>query len=169
MDFKDLAARYFLMIALGLFIGIFYIVFLPLTLYPLYFLLKIFFTASLSANIITANGISIEIIDACVAGSAYFLLLILNFSTPKIKFRKRMMLLAIDFSAFLLFNIIRIFILSVLLVNGSIFFDLIHLIFFYAVSVLLVVLIWIITAKIFEIKKIPFVSDITLLYRKARK
>lgn len=151
------------MLILGIFLNVFYIIFTPLTIYPLYFLLNIFFSASIAGNIIIADGASIEIINACIAGSAFYLLLVLNLSTPKIKLKKRVLILLFDYSILLAFNIIRIFLLSILLVNNSAFFDITHKIFWYALSIIFVFLIWIFTIKIFKIKEVPFVSDIKLL------
>ena len=159
IDWKDLILRYSLMILAGIFLNVFYIIFQPLTVYPVYFLLNIFYEASVSGNVISANGIQIEIVNACIAGSAFLLLLILNFSTAKIKWKKRLSILMFNFAVFLIINIIRIFVLTILLVNQSVFFDAVHLILWHAVSILLVFLIWILTVRIVGIKKIPFVSD----------
>ncbi|MEM2956045.1 MAG: pacearchaeosortase [Candidatus Pacearchaeota archaeon] len=159
MDFKDLIFRYTLMLFFGIFLNIFYLVFSPLTIYSVYILLSIFYKTTIIENIIIANNTEIEIINACVAGSAYFLLFILNFSTAKIKFKKRIFILLADCGIFLLINILRIFFLSVLLINNSIFFNTAHFILWYAVSILLVILIWIFTVKFAEIKEIPFISD----------
>lgn len=161
----DFFLRYSPLIIVGIFSAqIFYFLFLNLTLYPVYFLLKIFFNLSLEANVIWINSISIEIIEACVAGSAYFLLLILNLSTPGIKLKKRISLMLFSFSVFLAVNILRIFFLSIMLISGNSFFDITHKIFWYAGSTIFVVGIWFLSVKIFKIKKIPLYSDIKMLY-----
>jgi len=49
---------------------------------------KLFFESSLMGNIILVNKIPVEIISACIAGSAYYLLFILNLSIPNIKIKK---------------------------------------------------------------------------------
>ena len=165
---KDIIARYLLMIAIGI-LGVFYAVFKPLTVYSAYFILNLFYQATLSGAVLTVNSMDIEIIDACIASSAYFLLFILNFSTRKIRFDKRILVFFIDSGIFLVFNVLRIVGMSVLLIKGSIFFETVHLIFWYAVSVLAVFLIWILTAKIFDIKEIPFVSDFLYVRKMLRK
>lgn len=95
----DLVIRYSILLIIGIFgTSFFYSLFTFLTIQPVYLLLSIFFNPSLIANIIIINNLPIEIIGACVAGSAYYLLLILNLSMPKIKLGKRIFLLLFSFS-----------------------------------------------------------------------
>jgi exosortase/archaeosortase family protein len=168
MKTADMVLRYLVMVFSGFFLSIFYIVFTPATVYPVYWLLKIFYSAGLSGLILTVNGKEIEIINACIAGAAYFLLLALNLSTRNIFLKKRVKILLVSFSAFLILNIARIFLLSVLLINEAFFFDIAHLLFWYVLSVLFVFLIWIFTAKIFRIKEIPFISDFCYLKKEIK-
>ena len=149
---------------------IFYFIFTPLTVYPTYFLLNLFFDASLisEAVIMIGQRVPIEIIDACVAGSAYYFLLILNLTTGKIKIKTRIYMVLFAFSLFLIINIIRIFLLSLLAVSGSSFFGITHILFWYLLSTIFVVGIWFAQVKIFKIKEIPFYSDIKFLYRQSR-
>ncbi|MBI3622835.1 pacearchaeosortase [Candidatus Pacearchaeota archaeon] len=141
-----------------------YTIFRPLTIFPVYYLLRIFFNASLNHNIIFI-GIPIEIIDACIAGSAYFLLLFLNLSIPKIKFSKRVKLILFSFLVLLLINIFRIFLLSLLAASGSSLFDIAHKFFWYSLSIIFVVGIWFFEVKLFKIKQIPVYSDLQPLYK----
>ena len=164
MDLKGIFLRYALIILSGIFMSVFYTVFLPLTLYPVYILLSIFYQVSLSGSIITAGSEQISIIEACVAGSAYFLLFALNLALPGLKFGKRALMLIFGFSVFLILNILRIFFLSVLLINQSSAFNTAHQILWYAVSILLVILIWVATIRLFRIKQTPFLSDFKRLY-----
>ncbi len=158
--------RYLILILLSLSsLSIFYLAFEPLTLYPTYFLLKLFFDSNLSGNIITImNNLNIEIISACVAGSAYYLLLILNLSIQNVKLSKRIKMLLFAFLIFLTFNIIRIFGLGLIYVYDSPIFDFTHKLFWYFVSTILVVGIWFLEVSIFKIKEIPFVEDLKFLY-----
>jgi exosortase/archaeosortase family protein len=166
----DLILRYLILIIFGISnSAIFYFLFTSLTVYPVYFLLKIFFDTSLVSSILTINNTSIEIIGACVAGSAYFLLLILNLSTRGIKLEKRILVLLFSFFSLLIFNILRIFLLSALLISGTSFFDVAHKLFWYVGSVFFVVLIWFSSVKLFKIKEIPFYSDIICLLDHSRK
>jgi len=160
----EIVSRYTILILTGfLSIQIFYFLFTSFTIYPTYFLLKLFFNASLIYNTILINSLPVEIIGACIAGSAYYLLLILNLSTPKIKLRKRITMLLFSFFLFLIINILRIFSLSILFVSGVSFFDLAHKLFWYVGSVVFVVGIWFLSVKIFKVKEIPFYSDIVFL------
>lgn len=146
---------------------LFYLIFSPLTAYPVYWLLGLSYPVSLigARIILISRSIPIELISACIAGSAYYLLTILNLSTPGIKAGKRIAMLLAAFAVFLVVNILRIFILSKMAVTGSSFFDITHLFFWYSVSTILVVAIWFLEVKAFRIKGIPFYSDIKFLYK----
>lgn len=167
--FLDIIIRYLILVLVALpNLFIFYFVFTALTVYPVYFLLGLFFdVAFLSKVYILVNNVPIELISACIAGSAYYLLLVLNLATPKIKLKTRIYALLFSLAAFLILNILRIFILSALAVTGFSFFDVTHLIFWYGFSTIIVVGIWFAEVKIFRIKEIPFYSDIKFLYKKS--
>ena len=169
-QFLDISLRYAILILLALpGFAIFYFVFAPLTIYPIYFLLGLFFDVSLMGDIIFINEIPIELIGACIAGSAYYLLSILNLSTPKIKLQKRIKILHLSFGVFLILNILRIFFLSLVFMSGSALFDITHKLFWYIGSILFVVGIWFAEVKLFKIKEIPFYSDIKFLYKQSKK
>lgn len=142
---------------------LFYEVFTPLTIYPVSSLLNLITNTVLVGNTYMLNGFSITIIDACVAGSAYYLLLLLNFSVP-MNPKKRILSIAFSLGSFLALNILRIFIFSVLLITSFQFFDITHKLFWYLISAIIVFLIWILTIKIFRIKEIPFYTDLKYLY-----
>ena len=166
----DVIIRYSILLVIGI-LGtpFFYSIFTFLTIEPVYLLLNIFFNPSLISNIIIINNLPIEIIGACVAGSAYYLLLILNLSMPRIKLGKRIMLLLFSFSLLLILNILRIFLLSVLYVSQFSLFDIAHKLFWYVGSIVFVVGIWFLSVWIFKIKEIPFYSDIKSLFNKKKK
>jgi exosortase/archaeosortase family protein len=111
------------------------------------------------------NNLFIEIIEACVAGSAYYLLLILNLSTPSIKFPKRFKLILISFASLLIVNIIRIVFLSAVFVTGASWFDIAHKVFWYVGSIIFVLVIWFLEVKYYKIKSIPFYSDLKFIYK----
>ena len=140
----DMVIRYLSLIIFALpNLWIFYFIFTPLTIYPVYFLLNIFFDASLSGNIITLrNCIQIEMIDACIAGSAYYLLFVLNVSVPGIKLKKRINMILLSFLVFLIVNILRIFLLSLIFITGYAWFEITHKLFWYLLSTIFVVSIW---------------------------
>lgn len=136
---------------------IFYALFTPLTLYLSCAILSIFYSVSIEHSAIMINGNVINIIDACAAGSAYFLLFILNFSTPKIK--KRLAVLIANFLIFLAVNVLRIVLLSSLFLSDFKYFTEAHAIGWHMISALFVVIIWIATVNIAKIKEIPIYSD----------
>ena len=160
----DLLIRYLILIILGVFIGVFYKGFAPLTIYPVYFILNLFYPVYLLSNILMVNSTIIEIISACIASSAYYLFIILNLSTPDIETKKRIKMLLIAFLSFLILNILRIVFLSMLYVSGSSLFDFTHELFWYVISVVFVVGIWFAQVKYYKIKTIPFYSDLKLIY-----
>lgn len=141
-------------------LNLFYLVFTPLTIYPLYFLLDLFFNPVLIQNTIILNNIAIEIIKPCIAGAAYYLLLILNLSIPQTSIKNTLTRLAFAFSSLLLLNIARILILILIFIKVPPLFDITHKVFWYSVSILFVVLIWFAEVKLFKIKSIPFYTDI---------
>ena len=163
-------ARYLLLLAFGFFaMSLFYIVFTPLTVYPSYFLFKIFYNTSfLVKETIYFKNIALYIAPSCVAGAAYFLLTILNFTTP-IPLFKRILSILFSYIAFLLINILRIFLFAVFFVSAFSLYNLTHLVFWYAISTLIVFFVWLLTIRIFSIEKIPFYSDFRFLYALTRK
>lgn len=166
----DIIFRYLILILVGFTnSGIFYLIFTLVTIYPVYFLLGLFFNPSLASNIIILNNIPIEIIGSCIAGSAYYLLLILNLATPGIKIKKRICIFLFSSLAFLTLNILRIVLLSIMFVSGVSLFDITHKLFWYLGSTIFVVGIWFLSVKIFKIKEIPFYSDIMFLLASSKK
>ena len=144
-------------------LAIFYTIFTPLTIYPVYFLLNLISPTTLSGTALFFKGFQIKIVEACVAGSAYYLLLILNLTTP-MPFKKRIYSIFFLFFSFLLINITRIFAFSILLTKSFSLFKFTHLLFWYFLSGIFVFLIWFFNTKLFKIKEIPIYSDIKKLY-----
>lgn len=172
INILDIVLRYFILALVAVpNLWLFYMLFTPLTVYPVYWLISLVYNASvISKDVVLINQFfSIELTKACIAGSAYYLLLILNLSTPKISLSKRAKMIVFSFVAFLIVNILRIFILSIVAVSGSGFFDITHRIFWYSLSTIFVVAIWFAEIWIFKIKEIPFYSDINFLYKNIKK
>jgi exosortase/archaeosortase family protein len=139
---------------------LFYLIFTPLTIYPVYFLIKtIFSNAILQDTTIVFNNISIQLVEACIAGSAYFLLFVLNFTTP-MPVKKRIKSLLFSFLLLLIINIFRIFIFSILFANRFSLFNLLHMLVWYGLSAIIVFLVWIATIKIYNIKEVPIYTDV---------
>lgn len=142
---------------------VFYLIFTPLTVYPSYYLLSLFYPTTLNNHLITAGSAQIEIIDACIAGSAYYLLFLLNLSVL-MPARTRILSLLFSFSLFLVVNIARIFIFSLLYINNSRYFFLTHLLVWYILSGIIVFLVWLVTIKAFKIQETPFYTDLKYIY-----
>ena len=169
MDNKEavsLSIRYLILILLGIFLSLFYFVFMPLTVWPVYWFLSFLDagTRMFEGNMIFFKGEYIEIIGACVAGAAYYLLLILNLGTP-MNALKRVKSISFLFASFLLLNISRIVLFSVLLAGGFQFFDLAHKLTWYFGSTILVVAIWFVNVWLVNIREIPIYSDVMALFK----
>lgn len=162
----DIIIRYAIILLTALpNLWLFYFIFTPLTVYPVYFLLNLFYDTSLMGNILLIKSYPIEVIGACVAGSAYYLLLIFNLSVPKIKLQKRINMISLSFLSLLIINILRIFLLSLFLLSGSFWFDITHKLFWYLLSIVFVIGIWFAEVRLFKIKEIPLYSDIKFLFK----
>ena len=157
--------RYFILLILGLSnLFLFYYIFTPLTVYPSFWILSLFSNAVLShPNILNINNQIIEIIPACVAGAAYYFLLLLNLTTS-MSLKKRINSLLFIFLTFLAINILRISSFALLYVNGFSYFDLAHKTTWYFGSTILLILIWLLNIKIFKIKSIPIYTDFNNIY-----
>lgn len=156
--------RYFILLVLGILYPLLSLIILYLTIYPSYFLLNSIYEASVSGYILTISGVEVGIVNACVAGSAYYLLLILNLAT-EMNARKRIYSLIFSLTSLLAVNILRIFVFSILLIENYAYFDFLHKVFWYFMSILLVAFIWFLTAMIFKIRKIPVYSDLRFLFK----
>jgi exosortase/archaeosortase family protein len=157
--------RYIIVVLLGLGnLFIIYSIFTPLTISLSVFSLSLVSPVLTLGNQILFQGRIIELIPACIAGAAYYLLIILVLSTPKIDIRKRILFLLCSLLSLLLLNVFRIFFLSLL--AGSIYFNSVHIIFWYATSTIFIIAIWILFVKLFDIREIPVYSDIKYLGRK---
>ena len=154
--------RYSLILLAGLGnLFLFYAIFTPLTVYGVFYSLKLFAEVFLIGNFIILDTLVIELIPACIAGAAYYLLFILLMATPDLKISKRFIILLFSFAVLLLMNIIRIIFL--VLISNSFYFEEIHLLFWQILSTIFIAVIWFACVKIFAIKKIPIYSDILFL------
>ncbi len=166
----SLVSRYALILIAGLGnLFIFYKVFYPLTFFPVEFILNIFgdVNSFYRLNLILFNTTAVDIVAACVAGSAYYLIFILVMSTAGLKILKRIKILLFSTLIFLVFNIIRIVLMA--LIAGSVYFEQVHMFFWYFISIIFVVLIWFFAVKLFKIKEIPIYSDLKYLLKQTKK
>jgi len=175
MDVKQaifLSARYILLLLLG-FPGLFliYLLATPLTIYFSLFVLKLLLGSQVylyGTSRIVLDGGFIDIIPACVAGAAYYFLLILNLSTP-MKAKTRIKSLIFIIGLFYVLNVIRITLFSTLAFSGlsESFFDIAHKATWYFGSTFLVVLIWFANVRLFGIKNVPIYTDFKNIYAAA--
>ena len=165
----ELIVRYSLILLAGLFnLSLFYFLFSSVTFYSSAFILRFFGEVTIlsQARIILFNLSAIEIVNACIAGSAYYLLFILVLSTRKIDIKRRTFLLLSSFLMLLIANIMRI--VSLTLIVGKPYFTEAHMSIWYLLSTVFVVLIWFANVKLFKIKNIPIYSDIRFLIKEVK-
>lgn len=145
-------------------LALFYKIFTPLTFYPVYYILSWLYDAKLLAgNVFFLKGYYAELIPACIAGAAYYFLLILNLTTP-MELSKRIKTILFSIFIFWIINIARIIIFAALLAYGFQYFDLAHRLVWYFGSTLLVVVIWFSAVWLFEITNIPVYTDFKNLF-----
>ena len=172
MKFNNLLGiftRYILLVLLALGnLYVFYLIFTPLTIYPSLWVLKLFYNTSIQGNILTVNNIQISLIQACIAGAAYYLLCILNLTTP-MSLKTRIKRLCFLLFSFLILNILRIAVFTILFINNYKYFDITHELFWYFGSTILVLIIWFVNIRLFKIKEIPIYSDFKDIIKLLRK
>jgi exosortase/archaeosortase family protein len=161
--------RYLLLAFLSLFIysNYFYKALLFLTSFLIKSIFSIFYRTIWDSKFIYIQDLKIEIIPACLGISAFFLLIILNFTTP-MNIKKRIYILILSFVSLFLFNILRIVTLIIILLNKNDFFEAVHKFSWYFLSTLFVILLWFFTNKIFKSKDIPIYIDFKEVFAKIK-
>lgn len=175
-EVMSLVVRYGILLLVGLtniFWGeraLFYQIFTPLTVGPVAFIFHALYgeIARFGPTTLFLKGYYASIIPACVAGSAYYLLLILNMTTP-MGLGKRVGCLIYTGGLFLISNILRIVLFGILLTKGHQYFDIAHLATWYAGSTLLVALIWFSAILVFHIREAPVFTDLQALVKDIRE
>jgi hypothetical protein len=170
MNYKEmfaLLARYIFVAIIAL-PGFFILssIFSLITIYPVLYMLKLVYSQAIllpGTNIFLINGSYISLIEACVAVYAYLMIIILNFTTPMSVIIRLKSISFLVFS-FLLINIVRIFVFTILFLSGFKFFDITHKTFWYA-GALFIVFLWFVNIKLFKINKVPLYSDIKMILR----
>ena len=158
--------RYIILILVALpNLYLFHIILTPITInFVSFFLSLIYSEVGVSGSSIFLNGFRLDIVEACVASSAYYLLFILNLSISGIKITKRIQMILFSFGFLFAVNIVRIILLAIMVNNGSLYFDVVHKFFWYFLSTIFVVGIWFLGVWMFKIKQIPFMEDLKFLY-----
>ncbi len=150
--------RYLILVLLGLNLWIIYKIFYPLTVYPVLGFFKIFGSASLVNNVLDI-GVKVEFINACIAASAYFLLIILILSSWE-NYEKGIKLFLTGAFLILVANVARIIILLMILkYSGQNLFETVHLLFWRIIASVYVAGVWVWLVKWFKIRRVPFYSD----------
>lgn len=162
--------RYIILLLVIFSLPIIYLIFTPLTIYFSSLLLEIFFRQVLvhESTIIINSNIFVQIIPACVAGSAYLLLLIINLLVP-MDLKKRIYSIFFSCLFLLVFNVLRIFLLIILYNKNPALFYLTHKSLWYFLSTIFVIGIWFLVVKIFRIIEIPFYTDMKYLIKIIKK
>jgi exosortase/archaeosortase family protein len=148
------------LLALGNFY-VFYKILTPLTILSVSQTIALFRDVVVVGDMIYTVSTRIQIVEACVAGTAFFLMFLLVFSTANINLLKR--IYALIFSLLLLFlsNYLRIVFL--IAITDNLYFEFIHWILWHFVSVILVVGIWFFVIYLFKIDSVPIYSDVKYL------
>ena len=158
---KKLVIRLILAALLAVSYSLLYKILIPITLYPSFYILKLFYKAELSNTLITIENYSLTFIPACAAASAYILLGILILLTKGIKLKTGLKMFLLGSSLILIANIIRIEALILILINfGKNYFETLHLFIWKVLSSVFVALVWIFLIKFYKIRSIPIISDI---------
>ena len=147
---------------------IFYLILFYPTFYLSYITL-LFYNPILINSSLIINNINLVFVPACLATSAYTLLGLLLLLTKGIDLKKGIKMFFAGFFILFFVNIIRIFILAILLIESGIrLFDTFHLFFWQVFSTIFVFLLWIFLTKYFKVKTIPIYSDFKELLRQLR-
>ena len=144
--------RYILLLGIVFSLPFIYAILTQPTITPVVSLLKLMYSdVEVLENTISIDKTTfIEIIPACIAGSAYLLLIILNLSIP-LSTKKRIYALVFSLAVLFVVNVIRISMLSIWYHEKFSFFNSAHIFLWYILSTVFVVVIWIATIKIFSI------------------
>jgi len=159
--------RYLLIVIAGMFnLYIFYAIFTPLTLNLSVLGLSFFGEVIKLNNAFLFDGKLIQLVEACIAGSAYYLLFVLSMSVRAVSVIKRVGVILFLFLSLLIFNVARIVFFS--MITDSALFEELHLLTWYLISLLFVIGIWFLSVKIFKIKSIPIVDDFKFLLKQTK-
>jgi exosortase/archaeosortase family protein len=156
-----LAIRYLFLLSLAF--AFFYTslvsnILLLLTLYPAGFVIGLFADVAIRGSVLFIGPLAIELVPACLAVSAYFLLIALNLLTP-MPSKKRTFSLIFSVLAILIINILRVVCMTAIRLNNPELFQAVHFIIWYVLSTVFVIAVWFLTVYLFRIKDIPFYTD----------
>ncbi len=154
----DIFVRYILVFIFGLGnLFIFYFLLTPITINAIYFILGLFGNVVLESGVFYFNGFDFNLIEACVAASAYYLLFVLIMIVKDLNWKKRVFMILSGFGMLFILNIVRILVLVGM--YWSVYFDAVHWWLWHVFSILFVVGIWFLLIKLFNVKSTPFWDD----------
>ena len=143
---------------------VYFLLFKP-TFYSSYLLL-LPYKPIIENNSLIIQNTKLEFVSACIATSAYLLLALLILLTKDINLKKGMKILITGVIILLIVNLLRIYILALILLKFGIdAFNNVHLFFWQILSTVFVFLLWIFLTKYFKIKNIPIYSDFNQLIK----
>jgi len=166
---KSLIIRLILALIIAL-IGnkLFYFVLFKPTFYFSYILLLKYNPVILNTSFLI-NGYNLNFVPACLALSAYSLLAVLILLTKDISIKKSIKIFITGSLVIFTVNIIRIFILALILIELDIkLFNNLHLFLWQILSTLFVVILWVYLTKLYKVKTIPVYSDFKELSNKIK-
>jgi len=160
-------SRYLFILLFG--IGGLFLVYKIVTPVTIFLLEKsMFLFGSYSAgSVLYFTNFNVLLVPACFAGSAFFLLILLVFSTANISPKKRIFALLTSTVILLVLNYLRI--IFMILIANQVYFETVHWVFWNIMSVFFVVVIWFFTARMYNIKEIPVYSDLKYLAGLSKK
>lgn len=165
--FPKLAIRLLIGFSFMFFYGFYHKFLFPLTVYPSYFLINLFYDIQLVGNSFFIENSVINVVPACIAVIAYALLFLLIIFTKDLSFIKSVKIFFVGGLLILAMNVLRTVLLSVILVEfGSNLFEDVHLLFWNFVSGAYVAFVWIFLVFRFKIKEIPIYGDLKYLYKR---
>ena len=141
-EIVNIIIRYLLIILLGLGnLWVIYLIFSPLTFYTVLFILNLFSKTYVSASTMYSSEFIIELVKPCIAGAAYYFLIILNLSTP-MPLKDRINSFLSTICIFFLLNIGRIILFTFLYAKDFAYTDIFHKLTWYFGSTVLLLIIW---------------------------
>lgn len=148
-------------------ISFFNLILRPLTIYGVY-LFTFFLNPRVIGDSLFIGEFNFIFSKVCIAGGAYFFLMLLILTTKDIDFKKRFYCFLTGSLGIFIMNVLRIFILVLIRIFiGKDLFDNIHILFWSIISGVYIALVWIALVKIFKIKSIPIYDDLKYLYKKS--
>ena len=126
--------------------------------------------SSIAGNIILFQGFQSRIVEACVAGFAFYLIWVLMLLTKDVRLRDRVGIFVLGMVLMFSMNVIRILILIGIYINlGVDAFNSVHFLFWQVFSGVYVAIVWISLVSMFKLKGVPAWEDIKTLWGMIRK